>query len=629
MSRHDRRASAAARRRGPEPRPASSPRDAALESAGKPALAALAATLAVLVALRGVLPFVPGMGAWALNLHRFVSPWIAWPLWALSALALVPRVAERALPLWERLGRAIERHPNRSMLVAALFGGALAWLFPDRVRFVGDFLLRQGTVEIAEKPSVLFPQALPLDVFLHYAVPSYLVSSAWIDANGAARLVGALEAAALAALAVSFARAVSLRGTAAVAAAGVVFFGGYLGMFTGFSKAFSEMCVLMACMAVFGLRVIREGRGMLPLGLTVAVGVTLHRSALGFVPALALVWALWFRARGRSGAWRRPANLAGLALPLVALAVMVPRIVAIVKRWDTVHFASATVAAQGGALAAAFQGTRPLDLPNLILLVSPLAPLVAVLALALGRKAYEEGGAAEAGLLWLLALPFVGLMPFLHPVQGMVRDWDDFASTGVAISLLTAWYAARALRGAGKSLWLALAVSLGAAAPAAEWLAHNADPERGFARVRALMTEPPLREKSERGNTWDYLGIRFFRLERWDAAAGAFERAAETSPSPRILQEWALTETMRERFPEAAALYRRMLAKSPENPLGWLGLSTVSYRAGDMAEAARAARELLRLQPGNPDAQRVLEAIARRAAPDTTLRRGRPAGGAP
>src|SRR6266513_6564464 len=79
------------------------------------------------------------------------------------------------------------------------------------------------------------------------------------------------------------------------------------------------------------------------------------------------------------GAWRRPQNLAGLAIPLVALAIMVPRIVAIVKRWDAVHFTSATVEAQGGVLAAALQGTRPLDLLNLILLVSPLAPLIPVL----------------------------------------------------------------------------------------------------------------------------------------------------------------------------------------------------------------------------------------------------------
>src|SRR5207237_6845175 len=116
------------------------------------------------------------------------------------------------------------------------------------------------------------------------------------------------------------------------------------------------------------LVVIHDGRCLLALGRTMAIGVTLHRSALGFVPALGFAWLFWLRAHAQEGAWRRPQNLAGLAIPLIALAIMVPRIVAIVKRWDAVHFTSATVEAQGGVLAAAFQGTRPLDLLNLILL---------------------------------------------------------------------------------------------------------------------------------------------------------------------------------------------------------------------------------------------------------------------
>src|SRR5262249_3131207 len=152
------------------------------------ALLVLAVTLALLAVLRGLLPFVPGMGLWSLNLHRFVAPWIGWSLWALAALALLPPFGRRLLPAWETIGRRVAQRPALSMTVAGLFGAAVVWVFPDRVRFVGDFLLRQGTVEVAELPSVLFPQALPLDVFLHYNVPSYIASSHWIDANGAARL---------------------------------------------------------------------------------------------------------------------------------------------------------------------------------------------------------------------------------------------------------------------------------------------------------------------------------------------------------------------------------------------------------------------------------------------------------
>ena len=202
MSRRDRRRPSAAPRR-----PSETPRSKPEPPSSRPpehraALVALAVTLGLLVLLRGILPLLPGMSLWSLNLHRFVAPWIGWSLWALAALALLPPFGRRLLPWWEGMGRAIEHRPALAMTVAALFGAALVWMFPDRVRFVGDFLLRQGTVEVAERPSVLFPQALPLDIYLHYTVPSTLAASGWIDANGAARLMGAAEAAALGVLAV-------------------------------------------------------------------------------------------------------------------------------------------------------------------------------------------------------------------------------------------------------------------------------------------------------------------------------------------------------------------------------------------------------------------------------------------
>ena len=45
-------------------------------------------------------------------------------------------------------------------------GPNFAWSMPDRARFVGDFLLRQGAVEERVQPAALFPHALPADVFL-------------------------------------------------------------------------------------------------------------------------------------------------------------------------------------------------------------------------------------------------------------------------------------------------------------------------------------------------------------------------------------------------------------------------------------------------------------------------------
>lgn len=578
------------------------------------AAVALWLMLALLLLARAALSFGHSMWAWSLNTQRFLDPRVGWATWALAAMALVPFLARRGAPLLTRAGVAIERAPRRSMLLWAMVAAALATLMPDRVWFVGDFLMRQGLVREGESPAVLFPQALPLDVLLHYDLPRYLTGTALVDANGAARILGALEAAALGALAVAFARALELRGAAASAGAAVLLFGGYLGLFTGFPKAFAELCLLVACTGVFGLEVLRRGRGLLPLGLTLAIGVALHRAALGLLPATALAFGLWMVERGRGGAWRRRPVLLALAVPLAALAVMAPRIVAVVARWDTVHFTPKTVELQGGVLKAALAGARPADLANLLVMLSPLSVTIPLLVPGLLRAtdpAEARARRREGLLLGTVALPFLAVMPFIHPAQGLYRDWDDFAAAGVAVSLLAAWAVAHTIRYAPHRAWLAVAVAAGVMIPAIQWLAHHRDVERGLRRVRAFMVEPPRRTDAERGTTWDYLGLRYFALERWDAAAEAYANAAETAPTSRILQQQAMAETMRRHYRKAQELYRRMLEVDPGNVLGWLGLGTTSANAGDWPEARRAGHELLRLQPGNADALHLLEVVDR------------------
>ena len=571
------------------------------------------AGLAALALARLALGFAPGMWAWGLNLHRFLSPALAWLPWAMGVAALVPAVAGRLAPAAARLGDGIGRGSVAVTLALAAGSAALVLLLPDRVRFVGDFLIRQGTVEEAIRPGQVWPQALPLDVLLHYTLPLALSDSGVADANGAARARVAIDAAGMALAACAFARALALRGTAALATAAVAFFGGALALFTGYSKAFAEMAVLAAAAAALGIAAIREGRGLLGLGLVFAIGVTLHRSALGLLPALALAWGLWLRAHGGGGTWRARATLVALAVPVAALAVMGPRIVSVALRWDPTHFASAEVMARGGVWKAAFAGSRPFDLASLVLMLSPLAILAPALALAGGLPRRRE-----ALYLAVLALPFVAVAPFLHPVGGLFRDWDDFAAMGASLSMLSAWLVGETLRRANRP-WLGVAVILAVAVPAVQWLAHHTDLDRGIARAKAAASEPPARAGSERASIWDYLGTRNYQLERWRASADAFHNAVETAPSPRMLMQLAMAATMAGDLEAARDAYRRQLEKEPGSYAGWMGLAAVASRIPDYAECRRALHRLLEIQPGDPDATRLLRTLdeeeARRGTP--------------
>jgi tetratricopeptide (TPR) repeat protein len=187
----------------------------------------------------------------------------------------------------------------------------------------------------------------------------------------------------------------------------------------------------------------------------------------------------------------------------------------------------------------------------------------------------------------------------------LFRDWDDFAAAGESLALIAAWLIAETLRAAPRAGGLAVAVALGAAVPAVQWLAHHADLERGLARVEAFMREPPERTANERGKTWDFLGIRNFRLARWDAAVAALARAAETAPSPRILLEWATAETQRGDLEAAQRVYEQLVARSPDDVRAWRALTAVAVRRGDRIGARRAVEGLLRARPGDSYALRI------------------------
>jgi tetratricopeptide (TPR) repeat protein len=561
----------------------------------------LAATLVALALARGALGLVPTMWLWGLNVLAFVAPFPGWMLWGLATLALVPPLARRAVPLLERLGNAVAGRPGLAGVSLGAFLAGVALALPDRIQLVGDYLLRVGTARGQIPTDTVFPQALPLDLALHYTVPSRLALAFNGDANDVSRVIGAIEAALFGALAVAFARALRLRGAAAAAAVAIVAFGGALGMFTGFAKVFSELCLITAAFGAFGIVAVRDGRSLLPLSLAACVGLLLHRSALGLLPPLLVVWALWLRAHGASGAWRRPDVLASLALPPLTLALMLPKIRAAIASTDRFHF-TRTGSDLPHVLGAAFGGLHLLDLGNLLLLLSPLA-LAVVLAVPLAAPLRRR---PESAVLLALLAPFIGLLLFVHPRQGQFRDWDVFTAAGVAFSLVLAWLVGEALRGSPRHAWLAAAVVLGALAPSLQWLMHNHDARRGMRRIETYLQGPPQRGGEERALLYNFLALRHEGFEEFDAAAESYARAAELAPSPRILMEWALAEQSRGNVAGAQHILQGLVARAPEMIMAWSALARVSFQLGDTAETRRAAEGALRIKPDLPQPRDLL-----------------------
>lgn len=569
------------------------------EAPAEAATRVLAWGIGLVAALRLVVPFLPSMALWSMALPRFVPPAIGWLLTLIAALAALPPLANLVTPAWTRFGDAIARHKWVGAALAAALGLVLA-LLPDRTWFVGDFLIRRGAAIGNIATDILFPQALPLDLFLHHTLTGILANLLSVGPESVERILGALEGALLILLAARFARTLGLRGAAAATCVAVAALGGCLGLFTGYAKSLREMVVVAAAVATFGASLARDGRGAWGLALSLAAGFALHRSSLALIPAAAVAWIAAFRRKEPDLVTR----ILTIALPALVLASVAPEMIAAMRRFDALHLAPAGGGA-GGALAAALAPLHLLDLLNVVFQLVPLALALLVPSLILWRPLARR---PEAAVLLALLIPQVLALLFVHPRQGVFRDWDDFAAFGAALSFTAAWLVSATLAAAPRFAWCGIAAALGTVAPTTLWLIHAASPDAGIARVEASLAGPPFRPEMERALAWDFIGSRSYALGHADRTADAYERAAAIAPSPRLLLQWAVAERERGQSARARMVIERLIERAPDMPQAWGTRAELEWEGGDRAAARRDALHTLELAPGYPGMTEILRA---------------------
>jgi len=120
------------------------------------------------------------------------------------------------------------------------------------------------------------------------------------------------------------------------------------------------------------------------------------------------------------------------------------------------------------------------------------------------------------------------------------------------------------------------------------------------------------------------LGEVSFTLGRWARAVDCFARAAEVAPDhPEPLRNLGHAWFAQDRFIEAAATYRRLLGRHPEDANAWsaLGFTLVHLDLADAA--ARSFALAVRHDPSDEEARHLLAALrgrTTRRAPDDYVR---------
>lgn len=560
--------------------------------------AALWSLCAAMVLARGALVFVPSMRPWGLNVGRFTDPLVFWPLWGVTALALVPSVARTWMRGFDRLGDAIVEAPA-AYLSAAVAGGLTVFALPDRTWFEGDFLQRVGAAVSAGSFSGNFVGALPIDYLLHAVLGGAVGAAFGGEPTLGARIFGAFEAGALAALAVALARWRGERGAGAVMVVAVVFFAGTLTMFTGLGKPASEMCLWTAAIGIMAMRA--DGAGLAATGAATALALLTHRSGVVMLPVWAFAWVTG-APHLRPGS-RRTAILIGLVLPVLVGVFMFRRITGVVLDYDlSHHLATAEVAREGGLLAAAIAPFRIAEIANLLIVLAPAIVLVPVALGAAGRSFFADRGAR---MLAALAAAYVPVWVFVHPQQGVFRDWDVFAAAAVSLNLLAAAALGAALRRPMAARWLAVTIAIVVTTSSLTWLVHFHDPPRGFARVRAYAIHTPPSPAWVHALAWDFLTVRNMSLGRWKDAEDAAVHAVALGPHRRALIQWGIAATMAGDEEQGRRAYTRVLATAPDDPIAWIGLGGIALRTGDSTGTRRALEALGRYAPESPEAREI------------------------
>ncbi|SYZ74311.1 membrane hypothetical protein [Candidatus Zixiibacteriota bacterium] len=211
----------------------------------------------------------------------------------------------------------------------------------------------------------------------------------------------------------------------------VITFSGSLLLFFGYVENYPLLWPALAGFTYFGVKHIKSGSGLSLAALFLILGIIVHLEMAIFMPAL--IFMIFVRGRGykiyralRPFWWMTFAAVTALLIFLFQYKI----------RTD-LFFENIFLPIFGGKPIAPsysiFSPSHLADMVNLFLLLSPVLPVLIILALH-----RTDSNRAEKNLHTFLLISFFGALLFLlavDPTLGMARDWDLFSLSAFSFTL--------------------------------------------------------------------------------------------------------------------------------------------------------------------------------------------------
>jgi tetratricopeptide (TPR) repeat protein len=375
-----------------------------------------------------------------------------------------------------------------------------------------------------------------------------------------------------------------------------ILLGGWVQLFFGYVETYPPLAVALLTYIWLSLRFIRVESGLVWPTVVFAVMIATHVSCLLLVPSLVILFLHAVRRRRT-----REALVSAMCGGVALVFLMFICGTSLTGLWHTLTMGRGSLlpVIPGDNYIVPyglFSSWHVLDLVNVVLLLFPLFPAIALFIIADSFRRRTLVG--PAGLFAIaFALCAGGWCIFFKFDLGMSRDWDVVAPFFMGIAVLTAyaWYrAAPSSEQTGRVMIVALCLT---GLHTAGWLAVNAGVEPSLRRAEML---PDERQWARRSLAYTYEDLGSFFRKSGDFTKAEFYTRAMVSFDSTNGRRWTalgyLTE-MEGKTDEAIGAYRTGIRHGATDKGSFHSLAIALYRSSRPDEAIEVYRERLLIDP--------------------------------